>query len=143
VEREEEEANAYFSQAEGTDAPRWIAHASTETGRDEVYVRDFPEGAHKWQVSNQGGLMPHWRRDGRELFYLTPDGTLMAVPVNLGATCDVGVPRALFGTGIRLIPRYKAWMNQYAVGRDGQRFLFNGSVPDTAPSEASIAISQH
>jgi Tol biopolymer transport system component len=70
-----QEANAYFSPAEGTDAPRWIVYASAETGRDEVYVRDFPAGVHKWQVSSHGGLMPHWRRDGRDLLYLTPDGT--------------------------------------------------------------------
>jgi Tol biopolymer transport system component len=134
------EAHTYFSPAEGTDAPRWIAYASTETGREEVYVQDFPAGAHKWQVSNQGGLMPHWRCDGRELFYLTPDSTLMAVPVNLGATCEVGAPRALFATGIRLIPRYKAWMNQYAVARDGERFLFNRPVPDTAPGAITAVI---
>jgi len=133
------EAHTYFSPAEGTDAPRWIAYASTETGREEVYVQDFPAGAHKWQVSNQGGLMPHWRCDGRELFYLTPDGTLMTVSVSLGATCEAGIPRALFATGIRLIPRYKAWMNQYAVARDGERFLFNRPLPDTAPS-AIIAV---
>jgi eukaryotic-like serine/threonine-protein kinase len=133
------EANAYFS-PEGTDALRWIAYASVETGRDEVYVRDFPAGAQKWQVSNQGGLMPHWRRDGRELFYLAPDGTLMAVSVNLGATCEVGAPRALFATGIRMIPRYKEWMNQYAVGRDGQRFLFNRPVADTAPAAITAVI---
>jgi hypothetical protein len=84
--------------------------------------------------------MPHWRCDGRELFYLTPDGTLMAVPVNLGATCEVGAPRALFGTGIRLIPRYKAWMNQYAVARDGERFLINRPVPDTAPGAITAVI---
>jgi len=133
------EANAYFS-PEGTDALRWVAYVSAETGRDEVYVRDFPAGARKWQVSSQGGLMPHWRRDGRELFYLTPDGTLMAVAMDLGATCEIGAPRALFATGIRMIPRYKEWMNQYAVGRDGQRFLFNRPVPDTAPDAITVVI---
>jgi dipeptidyl aminopeptidase/acylaminoacyl peptidase len=137
-----DEAHAYFSPADGTAEPRWIAYTSTETGREEVYVQDFPAGAHKWQVSSQGGLMPHWRRDGRELFYLTPDGTLMTVSVSLGATCEAGVPRALFATGIRLIPRYKAWMNQYAVARDGERFLFNRPVPDTAPGAITAVIPQ-
>jgi Tol biopolymer transport system component len=133
------EANAYFS-PDGTDGRRWVAYASAETGRDEVYVREFPDGAHKWQVSNQGGLMPHWRRDGRELFYLTPDGILMAVPIQLGATCEVGPSRTLFGTGVQFMPGYKAWMNQYAVARDGQRFLFNRPVPDTVPRAITAVI---
>src|SRR5712692_3112352 len=79
-----EEMSACFSPSAAGEAPRWIAYASNETGHREVYVRDFPAGSHKWQVSNQGGLLPRWRHDGRELFYLTPDGTLMAVTVNPG-----------------------------------------------------------
>lgn len=134
------EASAYFAPADGGEAPRWIAYASNETGRDEVYVRDFPEATRKWQVSNQGGLMPHWRRDGRELFYLTPDGALMTVAVNPGATFEFGAPQALFATGLRLMPRYKTWMNQYAVARDGQRFLLNRPVPDSTPSAITAVI---
>ena len=72
-----EEFSAYFSLAAGGGAPRWIAHTSKETGREEVYVRDFPGGTHKSQVSNHGGLLPHWRRDGRELFFLTPEGSII------------------------------------------------------------------
>jgi len=116
----------------------WIAYTSDETGRDEVYVRDFPGAGHKWQVSNRGGLMPHWRRDGRELFYLTPDGTLMAVGVNAGGTFEVGDPQVLFATGLRLMPRYKAWMNQYAVSRDAQRFLLNRPVPETSNAITAV-----
>jgi hypothetical protein len=113
---------------------------SHETGRSEVYVRDFPEGGRKWQVSSHGGLMPHWRRDGRELFYLSPDGTLTVASVNLGATFECGPPQALFSTGIRLTPLYKTWMNQYAVARDGQRFLLNRPVSDPAPSAITAVI---
>ena len=135
-----EEFSAYFSPSEGGEAPRWITHTSKETGREEVYVRDFPEGSHKWQVSNQGGLLPHWRDDGRELFYLTSDGTLMAVAVNPGATFEFGTPQALFQTGLRFMPRYKTWMNQYALTRDGQRFLLNRPVPGTAPNAITAVI---
>jgi Tol biopolymer transport system component len=135
-----EEGNAYFSPADGGETPRWIAYTSNETGRKEVYVRDFPTGSHKWQVSNQGGLLSQWRCDGRELFYLSPDEMLMAVAVDLGGTFECGTPQALFGTGLRLAPMYKTWMNQYAVARDGQRFLLNRHVPETTPSAITAVI---
>lgn len=124
-----EEFTAYFSPADRT-APRWIAYTSNETGSEEVYVRDFPGGSHKWQVSSHGGLMPHWRRDGQELFYLTPDGTLMAVAVRPAAAFEFGAPQALFETGLRLSP-VQIIMSQYAVARDGQGFLFNRRIPET------------
>ena len=69
--------------------------------------------------------MPHWRDDGRELFYLALDGTLMAVTVTLGSSVEIGAPRALFATGIDFIPQHKSWMNQYAVGHGGERYLIN------------------
>jgi eukaryotic-like serine/threonine-protein kinase len=134
------EASAYFAPGDDGEVPRWIAYASDETGSNEIYVRDFPSAGHKWQVSNRGGLIPHWRHDGRELFYLAPDGTLMAVAVNPGVTFEFGAPQALFGTNLRLTPRYKTWMNQYAVAHDGQRFLFNRPIPETAPSAITAVI---
>ena len=105
-----------------------------------MYVRDFPAGTHKWQVSNRGGLIPHWRRDGRELFYLSPEGMLVAVAVNLGTRFEFGPPQALFGTGVRFTPLYKTWMNQYAVTRDGQRVLLNRQVPEGKPSAITAVI---
>jgi eukaryotic-like serine/threonine-protein kinase len=76
---------AYFEPSSSRETPRWIAYTSDETGSQEVHVRNFPAGDRTWQVSNQGGRQPHWRRDGRELFYLTQDGTLMAVEVKANA----------------------------------------------------------
>jgi hypothetical protein len=134
------ELSAYFSPGEEEEAPRWIAYTSDETGRHEVYVRDFPAGTHKWQVSNRGGLIPHWRRDRRELFYLSPEGMLVAVAVNLGTRFEFGAPQALFGTGLRFTPLYKIWMNQYAVTHDGQRFLLNRQVPEGKPSAITAVI---
>ena len=135
-----EEFSACFCSGETGETPRWIAYSSNETGRLEVYVRDFPAGGRKWQVSNQGGLIPHWRRDGRELFYLTPEGMLRAVAVNLGTAVDFGAPQALFATGVRFTPGYKTWMNQYAVTHDGQRFLFNCQVPEGRPGAITAVI---
>jgi Tol biopolymer transport system component len=134
-----EELSAYFSPAHGRATPRWIAYTSNETGREEVYVRDFPAGNHKWQVSNHGGLLPHWRHDGRELFYLTPEGTLMAVSVSPATSFQFGAPKPLFETALRFTT-VQIIMNQYAVARDGQRFLFNRRVSETASGEITALI---
>lgn len=133
------EGSVSFSPVAGRDGPRWIAYASDETGRLEVYVRDFLVGSHKWQVSNRGGTAPHWRRDGRELFYLTQDGTLMAVAVKQGETFDFGTPQALFETGVRLTPQ-SLWAPEYAVAADGQRFLLNRRLPVNAPDPITVVI---
>jgi eukaryotic-like serine/threonine-protein kinase len=132
--------SAQFSPAGGGEAPLWLAYTSNETGRYEVYVRDFPEGRHKWQVSNQGGLQPHWRHDGRELFYLKLDGRLMSVAVNPGPSFDFGASQSLFTTGLRFLTPYTIWMNQYAVSRDGQRFLLNRSLPERSHDAITAVI---
>jgi hypothetical protein len=124
------EFSAHFSPANEGEPPHWLAYMSNETGRYEVYVRDFPTGNYKWQISNQGGLHPQWRSDGRELFYVTLDGTLMAVAVTPGPTFEFGAPQRLFETGLLFLPQYKIWMDQYAVSRDGDRFLLNRRVPE-------------
>ncbi|MCA1660594.1 MAG: hypothetical protein LC642_08695, partial [Verrucomicrobiaceae bacterium] len=67
---------------------KWIAYSSDESGAPEVYVQTFPASGGRWRVSTDGGRQPRWRRDGRELFYITADGKLMAVDVKLGATFE-------------------------------------------------------
>ena len=64
---------------------RWLAYASNESGRFEVYATPYPSAQTKWPISVGGGLQPAWRGDGKELFYLAPQGQLMAVPVRNGA----------------------------------------------------------
>jgi Tol biopolymer transport system component len=135
-----EEHSAQFSPANAGEAPRWLAYTSHETGRCEVCVRDFPDGRHKWQVSSQGGLQPQWRRDGRELFYLTLDGTLMSASVNSGPSFEFGDSEPLFTTGFRFLTIYSQWMNQYAVSRDGQRFLVNRPLPEAAQGAITAVI---
>jgi Tol biopolymer transport system component len=131
---------AQFCPAENGETPRWLAYASNESGRYEVYVRDFPEGRHKWQVSNRGGLQPHWCRDGKELFYLTLNGTLMSVALNPAPTFELGPSKPLFMTGLRFLQRYSVWMNQYSVSRDGQRFLLNRPMPEAVQTAITAAI---
>ena len=98
---------------------RWIAFNGDESGRWEVYVARFPDFSGKRQISNQGGVQPLWRRDSRELFYLSPEGAIMAVDIGATATLQPGMPHALFQT--KLIPG--AGVHQYAATANGQRFL--------------------
>ena len=115
---------------------RWIAYSSDESGGFEVYVQSFPELSRgKWQISSNGGVQPRWRKDGKELFYFAPDGTIVAVPVL--ATTDhfeAGTPQPLFKN-----PQLMSLMNDvrrpaYDVFPDGQRFLINMQLEtDTAP----------
>jgi eukaryotic-like serine/threonine-protein kinase len=98
---------------------RWVAFNSDESGRFEVYVASFPEFTSKQQLSVHGGVQPQWRADGRELFYLAPDGTLMSVGVKPGGELVARVPATLFRTSADPT----ANRPQYAVTADGQRFL--------------------
>jgi eukaryotic-like serine/threonine-protein kinase len=105
---------------------RWLAYASDESGRFEIYVmKPLPEPEGKWQVSTAGGVEPRWRRDGKELFYVGPDGRVMAVEVGTGADFEVGKPQALFGTSLK-----NASGARYDVAPDGQRFLLNRPIGD-------------
>ena len=95
---------------------RFMVYSSDESGQQEVYVQTFPISEQKWPVSRAGGEGPVWRRDGRELFYLSPDQQLMAVDVQTIPEFALGLPRVLFQTDIP--PRAG-----YAPSNDGQRFL--------------------
>jgi len=109
---------------------RWIAYAPAELARAEIWVRSFagsePGAAPiRWQVSSDGGWDPRWRRDGRELFYLSLDRRLMAVPVNTGGKFRAGTPVPLFDMGDRDPTGFG-----YDVSADGQRFLISRLVED-------------
>jgi serine/threonine protein kinase len=106
---------------------RWIAFNSLESGRWEVYVASFPSFGQKQQVSRAGGGQPLWRKDGKELFYLTLDGKLMAVPTTTGAAFEFKTAVSLFQLPFLVDPV----IDQYAVTHDGQRFIFLSSVRDS------------
>lgn len=100
---------------------KWIAYVSDETRSAQVYVQSFPDGATKIHVSTGGGDEPQWRRDGKELFYLAPDTTLMAVEVQArGAGLAIGAARPLFVTNTDPADVIR---NVYSPSIDGQRFL--------------------
>ena len=116
---------------------RWVAFASTDSGRMEVYLQNFPTPSGRWQVSTDGGLQPKWRPDGKELYYLGLDSRLMAVPVTLGALAEVGKPVQLFPT--RVEPATGLVWHQYDVTRDGQRFLIN--TPEIIRSAVTVVLN--
>jgi Tol biopolymer transport system component len=103
----------------------WLAYVSNEGGTEQVYVRPFPAGEGKWSVSTRGGTEPHWRRDGKEVFYIATDGHLMMVPVRTEPTFAAGTPSSLFMTRMGNSIRYGVLGQQYDVTADGQRFLIN------------------
>jgi DNA-binding winged helix-turn-helix (wHTH) protein/Tol biopolymer transport system component len=105
---------------------RRVVYQHLESGGWEVYLGAFPTFAERQRVSNDGGCQAHWRKDGKELFYLTLDGKLKVVDVKPTARLETGAPRVLFQTPFRVNPR----AHQYCVTGDGQRFLFSEPVED-------------
>jgi Tol biopolymer transport system component len=103
---------------------RWLAYVSTESGRHEVYVEPFQRRGETVRVSKDGGGQPRWRDDGKELFYLSLDGRLMAVSIREGATGpEVGAPTTLVPADrLRAVVQGPDY-DDYAVTADGQRFL--------------------
>ena len=126
-------------QAQFSPNGKWVAYTSTESGTVEVYVRPFPAAAGKWQVSTGGGEQPRWRRDGKELFYLSADHKLMALEVNTeGPTFGHHAPSALFVTRVGGIDTPGDY---YAVTADGQRFLLNNLVEEAAHTPITVVLN--
>ncbi len=112
---------------------KWVAYASDDSGAWEIYVTSFPDAAGKWQVSRGGGTEPRWRGDGKEIFYIAPNGFLMAVPVDAQSAFATGTPVALFQVRGRA-PISSTDVFTYDVAKDGKRFLVNRYVkPEHVP----------
>ena len=136
VRTEASEFHAFFSPN-----GRWVAYTSDASGRAEVYVRAFPSGEGPWQVSSEGGDQAWWRRDGRELFYLSLDRRLMAVAVDgEGPAFKASPPKALFRTRTRA-PGSVASRGEYNASADGQRFLVNKLVEDPAKATITVVVN--
>jgi hypothetical protein len=112
-----------------------VAYSSDESGRDEVYVQGFPEPRGKFQISTGGGAFPEWSPDGRELYYISADGKLMAAGVKLGADSPApSTPRELFT--VRAVAA--ANISPYAVAPDGKRFLVATAAGGPQPLEVVV-----
>jgi Tol biopolymer transport system component len=118
------------AQSQGQFSPdgRWVAYTSDESDRVEVYVRAYPSGDMRSQISASGGGQPRWRRDGGEIYYVSPAGTMMAVPVLDLKEFAAGAPVALFNEPSLRINNsvfFYGGAAAYDVDREGRRFLVN------------------
>ena len=131
---------------------RWVAYQSNESGRNEIYIRPFAAPAApgatgqaasgQWQVSTASGIFPAWRHDGKELYYVAPNGEMMAAPITTTeTTLQPGAPVALFPPRIFGGAADSAQGRQYDVTRDG-RFLIN-TVLDDASSPITLIQNWH
>jgi dipeptidyl aminopeptidase/acylaminoacyl peptidase len=124
------------SQARFSPDGRFVAYMSDESGRNEVYVQAFPQASGgKWLIS-KGGSMPHWRHDGKELFYISADSKMMAVNVTTAPEFRYGNPKALFEARIFGGPRTLN-VTRYDVAPDGQKFLINALAADASSALTS------
>jgi len=114
---------------------RWVAYFSNELGQDQVFIAAFPSMSLKRQISSNGGQHPAWRRDGKELYFLAPDSTLMAVDVRFGNGLEVSFPKPLFKTNI------SHGLMQYSPAADGRRFLMNDRLVDEPPTELTVILN--
>ena len=113
---------------------RWVAYASNQSGRSEVYVQGFPSLDGEWQVSNTGGAEPLWSRDGRELYFLSGN-KLVAVPVKADSKVfEPGLAKPLFEVALNSTARRTV----YQVASQGQRFLFNLPLESSSPITITI-----
>jgi len=130
---------------------RWLLYSSTPATRREVLVQSMPKEAGgsasavgKWQIYTAGGSQPAWRADGKEIFFVAPDGMMMAVPVESGENFfRPGTPKALFQTRLEFDPAVdlSRGVRQYDVTADGQRFLLNQRLPDNADAPITVVVN--
>ena len=118
---------------------RWMAYSTDETGDDQIYIQSFPQPGARQQVSGTGGFQPRWSRDGKELFYIRPDFTMMSVSVKAsGPTLEVSAPVVLFRKQLALLGP-AATQRNYSVSAD-RRFLMNVS-PDDVPRPITVVLN--
>jgi Tol biopolymer transport system component len=134
-----EERNGQFS-PDG----HWLAYQTNASGRPEIVAVPFPDPTETLPVSTSGGTQPRWHRDGKELYFVAPDGELMAAPITFknqanGSRMEVGVPVPLFRTRIIVSGAAANLRAQYAVSRDG-RFLISQPA-ESAPTPITLILN--
>jgi Tol biopolymer transport system component len=135
-------ANTPFEESIARFSPdgRWVAYQTNATGRFEIVVQPFPGPGARTPVSTGGGVAPRWRADGKEIYFIAPDGSMMAAAVTMaGAAFDVAAPVRLFATKIVNSGSLANNAPQYAVSRDG-RFLINQMV-DVASTPITLILN--
>jgi eukaryotic-like serine/threonine-protein kinase len=128
-----------FDEREGKFSPdvHWVAYASDETGRFEIYVQGFPNPSEKFQVSTTGGDFPVWSREGRELFFLSADHKMMVAGVKTaGGRFEASAPKALFATRVAELADVNLGI-PYDVTRDGHFLLVT---PQSTPGRPMTVV---
>jgi len=116
---------------------RWVAYQSNESGRSEIYVQEFPGPGGKWQISTAGGTEPQWSPDGQELYYVSPEMSMMRVSVEADESFDAGIPETLFPVRLRQIVNN----NRYLVAPDGERFLLLSSLQEDSTPPTTVVLN--
>ena len=111
-----------------------VSYAESEGGSNQAYVASFPSFTDRRRVSASGGGWAQWRKDGKELFFLAPDNTLMAVEIRSGPGREAGIPQALF----KMRVFGPIGTPQYAVGENGQKFLVNEIAGDLGQDQIVV-----
>ncbi len=132
-------AAASFNENQGKFSPdgRFLAYISNESGRNEIYVQSYPGPGGKWQISNAGGTDPHWRADGKELYYRSPDQKLMSVEIRGDASVEAGIPQPLFLGRVHI----GTARNKLVPAKDGQRFLFVAPLGRDAMTPTTVVLN--
>ena len=135
-----------FTESQGRFSPdsRYVAYVSNDSGKNEVYVRSISsdgKAGGQQMISQGGGSQPLWRRDGKELFYLSADTKVMAVPVSTApAFLRLGAPVALFSA-----PIYGGGRNlnahRWAAMPNGQKFIINSVLTESASEPVTVIIN--
>lgn len=128
----------YIDQAQFSPDKRWIAYNANDSGRFEVYVTAFPSTGERWQISDDGGVQPVWRHDGRELYYLGLDGVLKVTARKTGDGPPFSPPTNLFDTGLA---SPSSDVEQYSASADGQRFLILKPLNDTVRNSVGVILN--
>jgi Tol biopolymer transport system component len=132
-------SGSWFEDARLSPDGKWLAFLSSESGKSEIYVQSFPAAGGRWMVSSDdvpgNALLPTWRPDGRELFYLR-GREIVAVPVSGDASFSFGTPKILFGVS------FTSGSGDYSVSADGQRILTN-ELPPTDQSKLGAGLIQN
>jgi serine/threonine-protein kinase len=133
-----------FSERNGTISPdgRWLAYEANDSGPFEIYVRPYPKvDGGRWQVSTGGGTRPLWSRNGEELFYLSPGGSIMGVGIERAASWAPTTPTTIVKAVYAPLGAFPG--RTYDVASDGQRFLVFKSTIDPTSPPPQIVIVQH
>jgi Tol biopolymer transport system component len=103
---------------------KWLAYQSNETGRQEIYVKPFPSGPGRWQISTDGGIWPRWRADGGEIYFVAAPNIVAASIKVTGNSIEAATPVSVLTLAADpSVASHETSYHRFAVSKDGSRFL--------------------